>query len=1085
VTCAACGHANRDRAKFCEECGARLEGTTETPAPAGPRPPRQLGDDVLGSRSALEGERKQLTVLFADVKGSLAMADSTEAEAWYGILDRFFQLMAQGVARFEGTLNQYAGDGIMALFGAPVAHEDHAQRACYAALYLQQQLRRYGNELRMSRGLDFSVRMGLNCGEVVVGAIGDPRFLDYTAQGPTVGLAARMEQLAEPGRIYLPGHMAKLVQGYFTLDEIGSFEVKGLTEPVRVFELTGLGPLRTRFDRSQARGLSTFVGRAREFSALDAAFEQVTAGRGRVVGVIGEPGAGKSRLCFEFAERCRARGVPVHEGHGVSHGRLLPLLPVAELLRSYFDVTEHDPSRVARNKIAGALLMLDRDLETALPVVFELLGIADAERPAVAQAGERRQRQLVDVVRRLVRSTSRPSVILVEDLHWIDPGTQAFLEATVEACLDTPTLLLVNFRPEYVASWTGRPYYTPLALEPLSGDAQRALVTELIGADPSLGTLPERLRERTRGNPFFVEEVVQSLIERGLLVGRRGAYELVDPAAAIDIPPSLHAVLAARVDRLDDADKHVLQSAAVIGKRVRESVLRAVADVEGTAVTDALHRLVAAGFLDVEALLPEAEYTFRHPLTREVAYGTQLGERRAERHRRAAHADEQAPLVGHHWEHAGEAALAARAYRRAAERAGLGHAAESLAHWGKVRELAKAAPPSRDTDDDGAAACAQLLLVGARAGSPADDIETLFTEGSELARRSDNLEARVRLLAAYGGYRMLARCDFEVARTHTDDAVRLAEKTSDRATRIMAGLLSGQVLAWGGAFAEALRTVERTLPLCGTDWDIGAELIGYSPRFAIGFYRVVSLAYLGRTADARAARDGLLAWALSTDEPFLQCSALSNAALVAALEGDEPVALGYARRAFELAEQSGLAGLRLLSHREVACALVQAERWTEALPVLERAVGLLRTFDAYRVVEPQIRAFLAETYAALGHDAAARAESVRAHDAAVHGGAHIQTEVLLSRIRVLLTLDGAAAAPEATTLLARAATLTDETGARRQAPVLAEERARIAHAAGDTAACDAALAEARQRYAALGLDRLAARVGRWRDPTRG
>ncbi|HWP66040.1 MAG TPA: adenylate/guanylate cyclase domain-containing protein, partial [Candidatus Limnocylindria bacterium] len=670
LTCAACGRVNRDGARFCDACGARLGGPG-TPARSAPPPtPRRLSEELLASRSAREGERKHLTVLFADVKGSLALADSAGAEEWYGILDSFFQIMAQGIARFEGTVNQYAGDGLMALFGAPIAHEDHAQRACYAALYLQQQLRRLANELRMSRGFDFSVRMGLNCGEVVVGAIGDSRFMDYTAQGSTVGLAARMEQLAEPGRIYLPGHMAKLVQGYFTLDEIGSFEVKGVAAPVRVFELTGLGPLRTRFQRSQARGLSKFVGRGRELATLESTFEGVCAGRGAVVGVVGEPGAGKSRLCFEFVERARARGVPVREAHGVSHGRLLPLLPVVELLRDYFDVSEQDPPRVARNKIAGALLLLDRSLEPALPAVLDLLGIADAERTP-APSGERRERQLVDVARRLIQGTRTPGIILVEDLHWIDPATEAFLEAVIETCLDTPTLLLVNFRPEYRPPWHGRDYERVVQLEPLAEDAQQALLVDLIGTHDSLAALADRLPARTRGNPFFLEEVVQALVERGLLVGRRGGYELVDAAARIEIPPTLHAVLSARIDRLDEVDKHVLQSAAVIGKRVRESVLHAVADVDGTAVTDALARLTAAGFLDVEALLPEAEYVFRHPLTRDVAYASQLAERRAERHARAARAiiaaepertDERAALIAHHWEHAGEPALAARAY---------------------------------------------------------------------------------------------------------------------------------------------------------------------------------------------------------------------------------------------------------------------------------------------------------------------------------------------------------------------------------------------------------------------------------------
>jgi class 3 adenylate cyclase/tetratricopeptide (TPR) repeat protein len=1082
MICAACGRANRDDARFCDECGARL-GAAAGAAPSAP-PRTRLSDDLLASRSALEGERKQLTVLFADVKGSLALADSTGAEDWYGILDRFFQIMTQGIARFEGTVNQYAGDGLMALFGAPIAHEDHAQRACYAALYLQQQLRRLSNELRMSRGLDFSVRMGLNSGEVVVGAIGDRGFMDYTAQGPTVGLASRMEQLAEPGRIYLPGHMAKLVQGYFTLDEIGSFEVKGITAPVRVFELTGLGPLRTRFDRSQARGLSKFVGRGRELTVLESTFERVCGGRGAVVGVIGEPGAGKSRLCFEFVERARARGVPVREAHGVSHGRLLPLLPVVELLRGYFDVTEHDPSRVARNKIAGALLLLDRTLEPALPAVFDLLGIAD-DRGTAAPSGERRERQLLDVARRLIRGNGTPGIIVVEDLHWIDPATEAFLEAMIEACVDTPTLLLVNFRPEYRPPWQARDYHLPLPLEPLADDAQHALIADLIGGDASLGALAERLRARTRGNPFFLEEVVQSLVERGLLVGRRGAYELVDPAARIEIPATLHAVLSARIDRLGEVDKHVLQSAAVIGKRVRESVLEAVADVDGSAVGEALGRLVAAGFVDVEALLPEAEYVFRHPLTRDVAYASQLAERRSARHARAARAiiaaepertDERAALIAHHWEHAGEPALAARSYRRAAERAGLGHATKSFAHWAKVRELAKAAPATPATDEDGAAACAQLLLVGARTGLPAADIDLLFADGTELAQRAGNVDARARLLAAYGGHRMLARCDFETARPRVEEARRLAEQGGDLPTRIMAGLLSGQVLAWGGAFADALESVETTLPLCGSDWDVGTELIGYSPRFAIGFYQVVSLVYLGRTAAAHAALDVLLAWALPTDDRFLHCSGLSLAALAICLEGNESAALGHARRALALAEESDLAGLRLLAHREVGRALVQTGQWKEALTVLEHAVALLRAFDTYRVVEPQIRGYLAETYAALGKADLARAESVRAMSAAARGGSHLQSETLLSRIRVLLALDGAAAVPETSGLAERALLLTGQSGAVRQLPLVHMEQARIAHAAGDAAAAERSHAAAREQFTAMGLTQLAARL---------
>src|SRR5881296_4135803 len=306
LRCPSCGHANRAAAKFCEECGTRLgSAAASAEPPRAPRDytPRHLAEKILGSRAALEGERKQVTVLFADVKGSMDLAEQLDPEEWHRLLDRFFQLLAEGVHRFEGTVNQYTGDGIMALFGAPIAHEEHARRACYAALHLAEALRRYGEELKRMRGLGFSVRMGLNSGEVVVGRIGDDLRMDYTAQGHTVGLAARVEQLAGPERAYLTEHTAALVSGYFRLRDLGRFELKGVREPVLVYELEGLGTLRTKLDVSRARGFSRFVGREGETATLEAALARAAAGDAQVVGVVAEAGLGKSRLCYEFVQR--------------------------------------------------------------------------------------------------------------------------------------------------------------------------------------------------------------------------------------------------------------------------------------------------------------------------------------------------------------------------------------------------------------------------------------------------------------------------------------------------------------------------------------------------------------------------------------------------------------------------------------------------------------------------------------------------------------------------------------------------------------------------------------------------------------
>ncbi len=640
-----------------------------------------------------------MTVLFADVKGSMDLAEQLDPEAWHGIMDRFFHLLADGVHRFEGTVNQYTGDGIMALFGAPIAHEDHGQRACYAALHLQQELRRYADEVRLAHGLGFSVRMGLNSGEVVVGKIGDDLRMDYTALGHSVGLAQRMEQMADPGKALLTGHTARLVSGYFQLRDLGETRIKGLTDLLHVFELEGVGRLRTRLDVSHARGFSKFVGRQSEMAAL----ERATTGNAQVVGVVAEPGTGKSRLCYEFAERCRAREIPVYDAHGVAHGKAIPLLPILEFFRGYFGITEQDAARAARDKIAGRLVLLEESLVEGLPLMFDFLGVPDAERPAPPLGPEARQRHVLDLIRRLARARSarEPAVFLFEDLHWFDRASDEFIESFVEIAPGNRTLMLLNFRPEYHAAWMQRSYYQQLPLLPLGPEAIKELFADLLGTDASLRPLTARVQERTGGNPFFIEEIAQSLVETGVVAGTRGAYRLLMPAAEVGLPATVQSVLAARIDRLPEREKRVLQTAAVIGEKFSEPILRRVADLGDGDLPAALHALMSGEFLYQEALYPEAEYAFKHPLTQEVAHRSQLAERRARVHAAVARTieeleaqklGERAALLAYHWEQAGDAREAAKWHRRAAEWVGLNNSAEALRHWGSVRQLLDTLP---------------------------------------------------------------------------------------------------------------------------------------------------------------------------------------------------------------------------------------------------------------------------------------------------------------------------------------------------------------------------------------------------------
>src|SRR6185503_9240250 len=482
AACAACGAGNRPGAKFCRKCRAAL-GAAPAAAPD-PRAytPKHLADKILTSRSALEGERKQVTVLFADVKGSMDLASQVDPEEWHRILDRFFQILAEGVHRFEGTVNQYTGDGMMALFGAPIAHEDHARRACYAALHLLDGLRPYANELRLRRGLNFSARLGINSGEVIVGKIGDDLRMDYTAQGHTVGLAARMEQIAEPGKVYLTAQTAALIQGYFALADLGEMEIKGAQGAMRVHELQGLGQMRTRLDVSRSRGFSRFVGRGDEMHVLESALARAREGNAQVVGIVGEAGLGKSRLCYEFLERCRAHGLMTYETTGVAHGKAIPFLPVLRLFRAFYGTTEQDSAATARERIAGRLLLLDERLRDSLPVNFDFMGVPDPENPAPRMDPEARQRQMFDIVRRVVqaRGQKETTITLLEDLHWFDGGSAVFLEPLLDAVVGTRALVLVNFRPEYQAPWMGRSSYQQLPLAPLGADAIRELLDALL-----------------------------------------------------------------------------------------------------------------------------------------------------------------------------------------------------------------------------------------------------------------------------------------------------------------------------------------------------------------------------------------------------------------------------------------------------------------------------------------------------------------------------------------------------------------------------------------------------------------------------
>ncbi|MBI4589929.1 MAG: AAA family ATPase [Candidatus Rokubacteria bacterium] len=661
LACSACGTELPGGARFCLQCGQPVGDQVPPQARfASPEAyiPKHLAERILTSKSALEGERKQVTVLFADIKGSMELLADRDPEEARRLLDPVLERLMEAVHRYEGTVNQVMGDGIMALFGAPLAQEDHAVRACYAALGMQDAVGRYADELR-GQGVDVQIRVGLNSGEVVVRSIGSDLRMDYSAVGQTTHLAARMEQLARPGTTLLTAHTLQHAEGYVQVRALGPIRIKGLSEPIEAYELAGASLARTRLQAAAGRGLSRFVGRDAEMEQLRRAQRAAAQGRGQVVAVVGEPGVGKSRLFWEFTRSHRTTGWLVLESSSVSFGKATPYLPVIDLLKGYFGIEDPDDTRKIREKVTGKVFALDRALEPHLPAFLALLHVPVDDEPWERLDSLQRRQRTVDAIRHLLlrESHCQPLCVVFEDLHWIDEETQAIVDSLVDGLPTARILLLVNYRPEYHHPWGSRTYYSQSRIDPLASESAEELLAFLLGDDPGLQPVKRLLIEQTEGNPFFLEESVRALIETKTLAGERGACRLAKPVEAIQVPATVQAVLAARIDRLPPDDKRLLQTAAVLGKDVPFTLLQAVVDVPEESLRRALGQLQAGEFLYEASLFPELQYTFKHALTHEVAYGSLLHERRRTLHARVAevfetlHPDrvtEKAHWLSHH-----------------------------------------------------------------------------------------------------------------------------------------------------------------------------------------------------------------------------------------------------------------------------------------------------------------------------------------------------------------------------------------------------------------------------------------------------
>jgi class 3 adenylate cyclase/tetratricopeptide (TPR) repeat protein len=958
-----------------------LSATATPTEPAARAPvthtPAYLAEKILTSRSALEGERKQVTVLFADLKGSMELLADRDPEEARQLLDPVLEQMMAAVHRYEGTVNQVMGDGIMALFGAPIAHEDHAVRACYAALAMQAAMQHYAEEVRRSQGLTVQMRVGLNSGEVVVRAIGNDLHMDYSAVGQTTHLAARMEQLATPGSTLLTAATLRLVEGLVRAQALGPVPVKGLAEPVEVFELVGATALRRRLQAAVAQGLSPFVGRQPELEALQQALARAAAGQGQVVALIGEPGVGKSRLVYEFLHSHHTQGWLRLESSSVSYGKATAYLPVCDLLKTYCHIEDRDDLRTLRAKITGQILTLDDALQDTVPAVLALFEALPADSPFLQLDPLQRRRRTLEALKRVLlrESQVQPLLLVFEDLHWIDTETQAVLDLLVDSLPTARVLLLVNYRPEYQHGWGSKTYYTQLRLDPLPEASADTLLHALLGDDAGLAPLTQRLIARTQGNPFFLEESLRTLVETGVLVGERGAYRLTTNVGAtprgrleasnpidIQVPATVQALLAARIDRLPPEDKRLLQTAAVIGTEVPWTLLQTIAEMPDEALYHSLAQLQAAEFLYETSLFPERAYTFKHALTHEVAYGSLLQERRRTLHARIVEAlealagdraDDQVERLAQHALR-GEVWEKALAYGRQA-----GNKAQTRSAYREAVVSYEQALVAFEHVPDSRAATEQAIDL--RLGLS----NALNALGEAPGRMLDHLRRVEALAETLGDQRRLGRvytdmsvtfwvaADVDRAIVYGQRALALAATLGHASLQALASLRLGQVYYSAGDYPRAVESLERNVAT------LQGDLL--SKRFgSINTVAAASRTWLCRChAELGAFTAGL---------------AMAEAGLRIADTVNNPIS--------QIEACHGVSTLYL--------------RWGEvhrAIPMLERATGLCQDWHV-PLFSPWVAAALGLAYTLAGHVAAGLA-------LAEHG---VEQEVARGRPRSLASV---------------------------------------------------------------------------------
>ncbi|HUU63294.1 MAG TPA: adenylate/guanylate cyclase domain-containing protein [Dehalococcoidia bacterium] len=644
--CPDCGAEVSPTARFCAECGHDIAEPKEAPPIDYSQPqtytPKFLADKILTTRSSIEGERKLVTVLFADVANFTSMSEKLDPEEVHEIMDGCYQLLMDEIHRYEGTIDKFTGDGVMALFGAPVAHEDHAQRACYTALAMQRAIGEYGEKIVKECGVEFKMRVGLNSGPVIVSSVGNDLRMDYTAIGDTVNLASRMETNAKPGRVLVSSGTYKIARDFFKFEPVGKIQVKGKEEPVEAYQIIEVGEAETRIEASVARGLTKFAGRQREIAALKEAFQKAQSGSGQVVGIVGEAGVGKSRLLLELRVALKEDEFTYLDGQCLHYGGLMAYLPLLDILRSYFDINEGEREFVVKKKITDKIALLDENLESILSPLHDILSLKVEDVNYMMLEPQQKRERIFEAIRDLLirESQNTPLILAIDDLQWIDKTSEEFLTYLIGWLANARILLIILYRPEYTHQWASKSYYSQIRVEQLSTDNSADLVKSILEDGEVVPELSDLILTRAAGNPLFMEEFTRTLLENGSIQKKDHQYMLSTKASEIQVPDTIQGIIAARMDRLEDNLKRTMQVASVIGRDFAFRILQTIMGMSEE-LKSCLLNLQGLEFIYEKNLFPELEYIFKHALTQEVAYNSLLLKKRKELHERIGTAIEE------------------------------------------------------------------------------------------------------------------------------------------------------------------------------------------------------------------------------------------------------------------------------------------------------------------------------------------------------------------------------------------------------------------------------------------------------------